>query len=131
MEIIKLDYISTQVALDINSILSQKGLPTEDKILVATPMGETKVGGIILPGNTEESRPKKGVIVQHGTISEAYKIQEYLFSIGNIITYGIYAGKEINFDYDDFPKELKDILNNTKFTILSLNEIAYVESNPK
>lgn len=131
MEIVKLDYISKEVAQLINNILESRGIPTEDKIVVATPNGETKVGNIILPGNAEESRPKKGVIVQKGWISEAYHNVIDTFAIGNIVTYGIYSGKEINFDYDNFPQELKDTLNNTKFTILSLNEIAYIESNPK
>lgn len=131
MEIIKLDYISREVAKKINQVLQKRGIPTEDKIVVATPTGESKVGGIILPGTADESRPKKGVIVQQGWLSEAYQRQTDLFIVGNIVTYGLYAGKEINFDYDQFPQELKDTLNDTKFTILSLNEIAYVESNPK
>lgn len=131
MEIIKLDYIPEGVAKEINKILSARGIPSEDKMVVATPTGESKVGGIILPGTTDESRPKKGVIVQVGRLSEAYEKQEDLFRVGFIVTYGLYAGKEINFDYEEFPQELKDTLNNTKFTILSLNEVAYIESNPK
>lgn len=131
MEIIKLDYIPEGVAKEINKILSAKGIPSEDKMVVATPTGESKVGGIILPGTADESRPKKGVIVQVGRLSEAYEKQGDLFQVGFIVTYGLYAGKEINFDYEEFPQELKDTLNNTKFTILSLNEIAYIESNPK
>lgn len=131
MERIKLDYISSAVAELINKILSSKGIPAEDKVIVATPIGETKVGSIIIPGTVDESRPKKGVIVQHGSISEAYQRQEYLFNIGNIITYGLYSGKEIQFDADEFPKEVQKELENTKFTILSLSEIAYVEVNPK
>lgn len=131
MEIIKLDYISGGVAKKINKILSARGIPSEDKMVVATPTGESKVGGIILPGTADESRPKKGVIVQVGRLSEAYEKQSDLFQVGFIVTYGLYAGKEINFDYEEFPQELKDTLNNTKFTILSLNEVAYIESNLK
>lgn len=131
METIKLSYISSSVAELINQILSSRGIPAEDKVVVATPIGETKVGIIIIPGTVDESRPKKGVIVQRGKISESYKDQEYLYHIGNIITYGLYSGKEIQFDTNEFPKELQKELENTKFTILSLNEIAYVEINSK
>ena len=131
MERIKLNFISSAEAELINKILSTKGIPAEDKIVVATPIGEVKMGNIIIPGTVDESRPKKGVIVQYGNISEAYRRQEYLFNIGNIITYGLYAGKEIQFNADEFPQELQKELEDTKFTILSISEIAYIEVNPK
>lgn len=132
MEILKLDYLSKEVANKIYQCLSQNGIPGEDKIVVATPSDDTKVGGIIIPvGTAKDSIPKKGIVVHHGHISQAYTNQPYLYGIGNLVTYGIYSGKDIEFDYDQFPSELKGTLDDTRFTILSLNEIAYAENNPK
>lgn len=50
-----------------------------------------------------------------------------MINTGDIITYGLYAGKELEptFTNEEIAKAFKD----HTFTILSLNEVIYVEPN--
>ena len=67
---IDLNYISVEQALRFNEILSSHGVPSENKVLILSPTGETKSGSIIIPGNADNSKPKKGVIIQISSITE-------------------------------------------------------------
>lgn len=124
-------FISKEQAQALQSALSF-GCPTEDRILIFTPNEEVKTpSGIYIPkgGDNKEVVPRKGVVVQHGTISEDYKSYKPLLTVGSIVTYGIYAGKELEFNSNVFDPSILDVVNNGKFTVLSLNEVIYVEAN--
>lgn len=115
--------ISVATANKIAEALKGKGLPSPGRTLICSPTGEnTTAGGIIIPGTAnEKDMPRKGVVIQ---TNELEQIQE--LPIGSVVTYGMYAGKEIQFS-----KELIPFINleNYKFTILSETEIIYIETN--
>lgn len=123
-----LPYISVEIAKSFNEELVF-GCPTENRILILTPKerNQTK-SGLIIPGQVVEGVPKKGVIVQLGNITEEYESYKELLKVGRIVTYGMYAGKELEFN-QEFPEYLRVILEKNTLTILSLNEIIYVETN--
>lgn len=104
-----------------------KGTPTENRVLIISPTNqETKVGNIIIPGNvSSDNIPNKGVVVMFGDITEEYDSYSKVLEIGKIVTYGRYSGKEIEFN----PTEVNTDSENYKFTVLSLNEILFIENN--
>lgn len=126
-----LKFISKEVAQAIFDVIAPLGGPSMDRILVLSPKETEFVqGGIIIPGQAKEGRPNKGVVVNSGYISEEYAPYKYAAEVGRIITYGMYAGKEIEFD----PQIFKDAgisinLDDNKFTVLAINEIIYSEKN--
>ena len=123
-------FISKMVANRLNDILLSNGGPTEDRILILSPKDDAKVGGIIVPDSAKETLPRKGVVVLKGHISEAYKYLESSLNVGDIVTYGRYAGKEIEFDPNLFEKGgLAINLEKNTFTVLSSNELIYIEHN--
>lgn len=128
---IKQNFISKdKVKLFREGLANLGGLIPENKLLILTPKEqEYKVNGIIIPGN-EKDMPRKGVIIQSGEITEEYKTYRDLVQPGRVITYGLYAGKEIEFPKEAFPIELRPEFEQQKFTVLSLTEIAYSENNP-
>lgn len=126
---IDLNYISVDQAKKINKILSNQGVPSENKVLILSPTGETKSGSIIIPGTADNSKPKKGVVVQISHITDDENFMKKVLHIGSIVTYGLYAGKELELSPDIFPEDLRHILDDNNLTILSLNEIAYIENN--
>ena len=126
---IDLNYISVEQALRFNEILSSHGVPSENKVLILSPIGETKSRSIIIPGNADNSKPKKGVIIQISSITEDEAFLKKTLKVGSIITYGLYAGKELSLPLEIFPDDLKHLLSDNNLTILSLNEIAYIENN--
>ena len=127
---IKLNYISVKTAEAIKSVLDGKVLPSENRVLVFSPgEEEATVGGIIIPGNVKEGRPRKGVVIISGKLDENHFNFEELTRTGLIITYGLYAGKEVEFDEDLFSEELNTCISNGKFTVLDTNEIIMAEAN--
>ena len=128
---LNLKFISTEVANKLHDILSTRGLPSMDRILVFSPKETEFVqGGIIIPGTSKEERPNKGVVIHHGFISDEYAPYKDLTKPGMIITYGMYAGKEIDFDPEIFKEAgLSLDLEGNKFTVLAINEIIYSEVN--
>lgn len=116
--------ISVEVANKLAAILKNKGVPAPGRLLLVSPTGEqTTTGGILIPGTTnEKDLPRKGVVVQFNQVDSL----EGTLQVGVIITYGMYAGKELQFNPQDVP--FLD-LNNYKFTILSESEVIYIESN--
>lgn len=127
--IYSLNFISTMVAELFNKTLP--GLPTENRILILSPKDiNTTKSGIIIPGTVSEGVPRKGVVVKRGTITEEYKTYTDLTEVGRVVTYGMYAGKELEFEIrPDWPESVKNILKNNIVTVLSLNEILYSEAN--
>ena len=130
---IKLDYISVETAEAIKSALGGRVLPSENRVLVFSPGDEEVIsGGLIIPGNVKEGKPRKGVVILSGKLDENHLNYEELTRTGIIITYGLYAGKEVEFDEELFNKVSKDlnqIVSKGKFTILDTNEIIMAEAN--
>lgn len=127
--IYSLSFISVAVANMLNGVLP--GRPTENRVLILSPkdIGTTKAG-IIIPGAVSEGVPRKGVVVKRGEITEEYKTYSDLTQIGSIITYGMYAGKELEFEIrPDWPEVVKNLLEKNTVTVLSLNEVIYSEIN--
>lgn len=128
---IKQNFISKEkVKLFQEGLASLGGILPENKLLILTPNEqEYKVNGIIIPGKTEDL-PRKGVVIQTGEITEEYRTFRDLVIPGRVITYGLYAGKEVQFPKEAFSIELRPEFEQQKFTVLSLTEIAYSENNP-
>ena len=127
---IKLNYISVKTAEAIKAVLDGKVLPSENRVLVFSPgEEESTIGGIIIPGNVKEGRPRKGVVIISGKLDENHLNFEELTRTGLIITYGLYAGKEVEFDNELFSEELNTCISKGKFTVLDTNEIIMAEAN--
>lgn len=118
---VNLDLLSESAAVSLNKRVP--GEPTENRILIAVPNGETKSkGGLYVPSTVQEGVPRKGVVVKIGPVSDGYEIYGKQLKVGSIVTYGLYAGKAISLDLDN-PIEGQD------FNVLSFNEIIYIEPN--
>lgn len=123
-----MSFISTLVAEKFNQELP--GCPTENRVLILSPkeVNQTK-SGLIIPEQVKEGVPRKGVVVKSGEITEEYKTYRDLVKIGNIVTYGLYAGKELEFSTDALSPALQQLLEKNNLTVLSMNEIVYSEPN--
>lgn len=123
-----MSFISTLVAEKFNQELP--GCPTENRVLILSPkeVNQTK-SGLIIPEQVKEGVPRKGVVVKSGEITEEYKTYRDLVKIGNIVTYGLYAGKELEFLTDELSPALQQLLEKNNLTVLSMNEIVYSEPN--
>lgn len=121
-------FISPLVAEKFNQELS--GCPTENRVLILSPkeVNQTK-SGLIIPEQVKEGVPRKGVVVKSGEITEEYKTYRELVGIGRIVTYGLYAGKELEFETDKLSPALQKILEKNVLTVLSMNEVVYSEPN--
>lgn len=123
MELIN-NQIPRSKAVTLAEHLAGNGFPTEDRILIVSPTGEqkTKTGIIISSSVDKKDLPRKGVVIQNNS-----NTQEFI-SVGSVVTYGMYAGKEIHLD-----EEVYDILGVKKedytFTVLTISEVIYVEKN--
>ena len=118
---VNLNLISKQKALELSN--SIQGEPTENRLLIAIPNGETRSkGGLLVPTTVKEGVPRKGVVVKLGPIDETYSFYSKQISVGTVVTYGMYAGKTLQID-------LPEPLEGQEFTILSLNEVLFVEPN--
>lgn len=122
---VNLSLISTKQAEEIKNALC--GGPTENRVLICSlDQKDMKVGGLYLPDNVaKDELPRKGVIITSGRITEEYRSYEDTCTIpGIVVTYGVYAGKEIQ---PKFSKEMDT--TNLKFHVLSLSEIIFIEPN--
>ena len=126
-------FISTAVAEKVKKVLISRGCPTENRVLILSPKDQDiKQGSIIIPGQVKEGIPRKGVVIMTGNIDERYQSYErdHLVDTGRILTYGLYAGKELDFPTDIFREAGIEIdLDQNKFTVLDINEIIYSEVN--
>ena len=125
----KLNLVSQAVAEELAKYIP--GIPTENRVLIISPKDVTSTStGLIIPGQVKEGVPRKGVVLIQGEITDEYKTYKVLSQRGRVVTYGLYAGKELEFDTDLFPTQgLKDIINDSVITVLSMNEIIYSEPN--
>lgn len=121
-------FISPLVAEKFNQELP--GCPTENRVLILSPkeVNQTK-SGLIIPEQVKEGVPRKGVVVKSGEITKEYKTYRELVGIGRIVTYGLYAGKELEFETDKLSPALQKILEKNVLTVLSMNEVVYSEPN--
>lgn len=129
------NFISKEQAKEISKSLANNlgGYLPENRVMIVTPNNtDVKVGNILLPNNTDKKDlPRKGVIVQIGCLSEDNIYYKDLLSIGRILTYGMYAGKELDFPQEIF-STVKDFnMDDHTFTVLSIQEIIYSELNKK
>lgn len=124
----QLNLISTMVADLMAKCIP--GVPTENRVLIISPKDvNTTKTGIIIPGQVKEGVPRKGVVLIQGEITEDYKTYKDLTTKGKVVTYGLYAGKELEFDLDLFPEQVHDIVKNSTFSVLSMSEVIYSEPN--
>lgn len=126
-----LPFVSELVAQQFReAILTIGGKVAEDRVLVLSPKAQDeKIGSIIIPGN-KENMPREGVAILAGELSEENKTYRDLIKVGQVITYGLYAGKEIVFDPAIFPEGLQSLLDRHDFTVLSITEIVFSKNNP-
>lgn len=123
-----LTFVSVVVAQKFNEELP--GSPTENRVLILSPkeVNQTK-SGLFIPEQVKEGVPRKGVVVKSGIITEEYNTYKDFVSIGRIVTYGLYAGKEMEFETDKLTPGLQQLLEKNTLTVLSMNEIIYSEPN--
>lgn len=116
--------ITREQANKLADFLAGKGYPTEDRLLIVSPTGEQMTaGGIIISASPDNKElPRKGVVIQNNSDTDKF------IKVGSIVTYGMYAGKEIHFD-DEVFHTLGIARKEYKFTILSTSEVVYVEQN--
>ena len=124
---LKLNLPSKQVAEKIS--VSFVGSPTENRVVIVSPKESDRKtsSGLYVPDTVKEGVPRKGVVVGFGPITDEYITYKRMLNTGDIITYGLYAGKELEptFTNEEIARAFKD----HTFTILSLNEVIYVEPN--
>ena len=124
---LKLNLPSKQVAEKISASLV--GSPTENRVIIVSPkeLDRKTSSGLYVPDTVKEGVPRKGVVDGFGPITDEYITYKSMINTGDIITYGLYAGKELEptFTNEEIAKAFKD----HTFTILSLNEVIYVEPN--
>lgn len=123
-----LTFVSVAVAQKFNEELP--GSPTENRVLILSPkeVNQTK-SGLFIPEQVKEGVPRKGVVVKSGIITEEYNTYKDFVTIGRIVTYGLYAGKEMGFETDKLSPALQQLLEKNTLTVLSMNEVIYTEPN--
>lgn len=107
-----------------------KGTPLQDRLLLMVHTGEKSLSsGIILTSQVKEDLPKRGVVVKMGPVldEDTRKLVETYIDLGSVVTYGLYAGKEVN----PLFKEGYALPENYKLVVLSLNEVIFVEPHPE
>ena len=97
-------------------------------ILSPKEVNQTK-SGLFSPEQVKEGVPRKGVVVKSGIITEEYNTYKDFVGIGSIVTYGLYAGKEMEFETDKLSPALQQLLEKNTLTVLSMNEVIYTEPN--
>lgn len=104
------------------------GMPTENRVVLAVSDSEKKTAsGLFIPDQAKNDIPKKGVVIKKGHTNDCPDHEA--LNIGDVVSYGMYGGKEI---YPTFISELPDIKDiDLKYFVLSSTEIIYVEPNLK
>ena len=124
---IKLSYISVSEAEAISNMVGPKIILPENRVLIFSPDQDEVVGSIIIPSDVKEGKPRKGVVIFSGVLDEYHRSYKPITQTGIIVTYGLYAGKEV---------DLSDMLSielpiKGKFTVLDTNELIMAEVNTK
>lgn len=123
MSKVELNLLSVEKAKWLNEKLKGVGTPTGSRVLIVSPVvtADTKTkGGLYIPqDHDKDTVPRKGVVIQVGPLTNE-QLEDYPgLHVGAVVTYGLYAGKELDI------LDLSDQVT----TILSLNEILYIETN--
>lgn len=123
MSKVELNLLSVEEAKRLNEKLKGVGTPTGGRVLIVSPKvtSETKTqSGFYIPqDHNKDTVPRKGVVIKVGYITKEQEVDYPGLQVGAVVTYGLYAGKEL--DVIDLPDQVT--------TILSLNEILYIETN--
>jgi co-chaperonin GroES (HSP10) len=123
MSKVELNLLSVEKAKWLNEKLKGVGTPTGSRVLIVSPVvtadTKTKRGLYIPQDHDKDTVPRKGVVIQVGPITNEQREDYPGLQVGAVVTYGLYAGKEL--DILDLPDQVT--------TILSLNEILYIETN--
>lgn len=123
MSKVELNLLSVEEEKWLNEKLKGVGTPTGGRVLIVSPKvtSETKTqSGLYIPqDHDKDTVPRKGVVIQVGYITKEQEVDYPGLQVGAVVTYGLYAGKEL--DVLDLPDQVT--------TILSLNEILYIETN--
>ena len=123
MSKVELNLLSVEETKWLNEKLKGVGTPTGGRVLIVSPKvtSETKTqSGLYIPqDHDKDTVPRKGVVIQVGYITKEQEVDYPGLQVGAVVTYGLYAGKEL--DVLDLPDQVT--------TILSLNEILYIETN--
>ena len=123
MSKVELNLLSVEEAKWLNEKLKGGGTATGGRVLIVSPKvtSETKTqSGLYIPqDHDKDTVPRKGVVIQVGYITKEQEVDYPGLQVGAVVTYGLYAGKEL--DVIDLPDQVT--------TILSLNEILYIETN--
>lgn len=99
-----------------------RGILPADKVLIISPKAYKSGSGIIIKQDTD-ALPRKGQIIQlPNQITEIFEGFKDILEVGQITTYGMYAGKELVMDYLNIPDQKEYTIS-----VLSLNEIMYIE----
>ena len=123
------NYISRAVALEFENLFSKIGTPSNNRVLILSPNEETTTAsGIIIPEAVKEGKPRKGVVISKGVMDDD-SVSSAIVEVGNIVTYGLYAGKDLEVNTQDFPEPLRNLLSKNTLTVLSISEIIYAEFN--
>lgn len=124
-----MNYISRVVAAQFEEVFTNIGIPSNNRVLILSPNAETQTAsGIIIPESVKEGKPRKGVIISRGIMDDD-SVAETITQVGNLVTYGLYAGKDLDIDTSLFPETLQNILSRNTLTVLSISEIIYAEYN--
>ena len=124
-----MNYISRVVAAQFEEVFTNIGIPSNNRVLILTPNAETQTSsGIIIPESVKEGKPRKGVIISRGIMDDD-SVADTITQVGNLVTYGLYAGKDLDIDTSLFPETLQKILSRNTLTVLSISEIIYAEYN--
>lgn len=122
---IDFNLINQETAQLLNGAIN--GKPTENRLVLAVSTTEKKSNGLIIPSVAKEEIPKKGVVIQTGPFTEDFENYANDIKIGDILSYGVYAGKQI------YPKFIgldeKTVTQGLEFYIISVQEIIYIEPN--
>lgn len=128
----KLDLLSKADAIRLASMVP--GIVAHNRIMVASIGNEnqTKSGIILAPTDDSSTLPKQGVAIRMGYLSEDMECYRDI-KVGDIITHGIYGGKEVHPNFvaqnEDDEAFINRITSNYKFMVLSMNEVVYIEPN--
>lgn len=121
---IDFNFINKETAQLLNRAIN--GKPTENRFVIAVSTTEKKSNGLIIPNLAKEEIPKKGVVIQKGPFTEDFQNYNLDIEIGDILSYGLYAGKQI---YPKFDYLEDDITSDLEFYVISAQEIIYIEPN--
>lgn len=122
---IDFNLINQETAQLLNGAIN--GKPTENRLVLAVSTTEKKSNGLIIPSVVKEDIPKKGVVIQTGPFTDDFENYANDIKIGDILSYGVYAGKQI------YPKFIglddETVTQGLEFYIISVQEIIYIEPN--